>query len=68
MNNKTKFKKFEAYLIKAAIIQFCFLVISQLLICNKTVAPYLSRTLFSEGVFFESVVKVVQVIDQAPWL
>lgn len=68
MEKKSVLQKIESYIIKITIIQFGFLILAQTLINNKVMAPYFSRTLFSEGVFIEYVVKVVQLIDQAPSL
>lgn len=59
-------KRIEAVLIKLVIVQFIFLLLAQMLLSKKELSPYLSRTIFSEGVFLEAVVRVVQTLDQLP--
>lgn len=61
-------KRVETIIIKLTIIQFVFMIIAQIILSNKSIAPYLSRTIYSEGVFFERIVKVVQILDQVLWL
>ncbi|OIJ16293.1 hypothetical protein BKP35_02460 [Anaerobacillus arseniciselenatis] len=56
-------KKIESVIVKITCLQFLFLILAQLLLRNKEIAPYLSKTVFSEGVFFESVLRVMETLD-----
>ncbi len=56
-------KKIELAILKIALVQFLFLILAQILLTNKDIAPYLSKTVFAEGVFFEYVLRVMQTLD-----
>ncbi|RXJ03925.1 hypothetical protein DS745_00605 [Anaerobacillus alkaliphilus] len=57
-------KKYEGVLVKVTCIQFIFLIIAQILLYKKEVAPYISKTIFSEGVFIEYVYRTMETLDQ----
>lgn len=61
---KNYLKRFEALIIKVTFMQFLFLILSQALLYKKELSPYLSRTIFSEGVFLEYAMKTMETLDQ----
>lgn len=56
-------KRYEAILIKVAGVQLFFLILAQILLYKKELSPYLSRTIFSEGVFLEYVLQTMETLD-----
>lgn len=58
-------KKVEGFLIKLTFLQFIYLILAQTLLYKKEISPYLSRTIFSEGVFYEDVLfRALETLDQ----
>ncbi len=57
-------KKYESVLLRLACIQFVFLIIAQMILYKKEIAPYVSKTIFSEGVFREYVYRTLETLDQ----
>lgn len=55
--------KVESILIRITFVQFIFLVLAQILLQKKAIAPFLSHTIFSEGVYFEYVRKTMVILD-----
>ncbi|MFN7252180.1 MAG: DUF5359 family protein [Anaerobacillus sp.] len=57
-------KRLEAILLKITFLQFFFLILAQILLYKKELSPYLSRTIFSEGVFLEYALRAMETLDQ----
>ncbi|WNF38009.1 DUF5359 family protein [Bacillaceae bacterium IKA-2] len=56
-------KRVESILLKLAVIQFLFLIVAQALLYQSELSPYLSRTIFSEGVFRENLLHTLEILD-----
>lgn len=56
-------KRVESILLKLAVIQFLFLIVSQALLYQSELSPYLSRTIFSEGVFIKNLFQTLETLD-----
>lgn len=56
-------KRVESILLKLAVIQFLFLIIAQVLLYQSELSPYLSRTIFSEGVFIKNLLQTLEILD-----
>lgn len=59
-------KKVESLLLKLVVVQFLFLLVSQILLYKKELSPFLSKTIYSEGVFFEYVLSTMEILDHLP--
>ncbi|MCT8138873.1 DUF5359 family protein [Anaerobacillus sp. CMMVII] len=57
-------KKYESILVKVTFVQLFFLILAQILLYKKELSPYLSRTIFSEGVFLEYAMRTMETLDQ----
>lgn len=56
-------KRVESILLKLAVIQFLFLIVAQVLLSQSELSPYLSRTIFSEGVFIKNLLQTLETLD-----
>lgn len=61
-------RKIELILIRITFIQLFFLLLAQFLLYKKDVTPYLSKTIFAEGVFFQTVLETLERLDHLPTL
>ncbi|OIJ14832.1 hypothetical protein BKP37_07600 [Anaerobacillus alkalilacustris] len=59
-------KKLEERLLKITLVHLFLVILSQVLLYKKELSPYLSRTIFSEGVLLEYTLRTVEILDQLP--
>lgn len=59
-------KKLEERLLKITLVHLFLVILAQVLLYKKELSPYLSRTIFSEGVLLEYTLRTVEILDQLP--
>lgn len=57
-------KVFERLLLKVIILQFIFLIIAQLMVLHTSVAPYVSKISYYEGVVKQKLPEVIETLQQ----
>ncbi len=57
-------KTVEKYIYKFVILHLIFLIIGQCLISNETLAPYLSKIVYYEGVMKDQYSEIVETMNR----